>query len=142
MRDLGGLASAASFFGSLVAQIDRSTHAALDEAATIVQSEAKRVIGTYDYGWPPLKPATVARKANGDTPLLETGEMRESIEKTVGQREAAVGSNSDKAVWHELGTPTIPARSFLAGAAVHNEAEVRRILGKRVVASIAGTKVF
>jgi 4-hydroxy-tetrahydrodipicolinate synthase len=29
----------------------------------MVAAEAKRVLGTYDYGWPPLQPETIARMA-------------------------------------------------------------------------------
>jgi hypothetical protein len=43
-----------------------------------------------------------ARKATGDSPLLETGELRDSIEHVVTQEDdevvGHVGSNSDKAV--------------------------------------------
>jgi hypothetical protein len=97
----------------------------LEEAARIIEDEAKRVIGTYEYGWPPLQPATVARKA-ADTPLYETGEMRDSIEHYVDPQslKAEVGSNNPKALWHELGTVTIPARSFLMGAAMRKEKEI------------------
>ena len=79
--------------------------------------------------------------------------MRDSIEhKVISDKEAEIGSNSDIAVIQELGTSTIPARSFLAGAAAH-EAEnvakemarpgegdggrqsVRRSLGRRAAAA-------
>lgn len=95
----------------------------LEKAAVIIETEAKRVIGTYDYGWTPLAPSTVAQKANGDTPLLESGAMRDSIEHVVHATKAYVGSNSDIAVFQELGTANIPARSFLGGAAVHKGKE-------------------
>jgi phage gpG-like protein len=122
--------------------IAHAERAGIEAAAQIVQTEAKRVIGTYDYGWPPLKEATIARKANGDTPLLETGEMRDSIEYTViNDHEAEVGSNSDKAVWHELGTSKIPARSFLAGAAIEKAHEASRVIGISVAAAIASRNI-
>jgi hypothetical protein len=77
------------------------------------------------------EPATPA--GNGDTPLLETGEMRDSIEHSSNSSEALVGSNSDKAVWHELGTIHIPPRSFLALAAAEKgraaAAAAGRIIG-------------
>lgn len=121
-------------FGAHLATIATLTTAAekkgLEKAAQIIEDEAKRVIGTYDYGWAPLKEATIARKINGDTPLLETGEMRDSIEHTVQGRKAEVGSNSDIAVYQELGTSRIPARSFLGGAAVHK--------GKEAAHAVAG----
>lgn len=135
---LGGFAA---FLGEL-AVMDEAERAGLEKAAVIVETEAKRVIGTHDYGWIPLKPATIARKANGDTPLLETGEMRDSIEHTVGHREAHIGSNNDKAVWQELGTSRgIPPRSFLGGAARHKEKEVVEAIGGAVYTHMIGGKV-
>lgn len=116
---------------------------ALYRAALVVQTEAKRVIGTYDYGWPRLQPETIARKG-GDTPLLETGEMRDSIEISVSAdgHTASVGSNNPKAVWHELGTVHIPARSFLMGAALRTEQEVHEIVGKSVFAGLMSGSPF
>jgi hypothetical protein len=109
-------------------------HEALKKAAEIVEEEAKRVIGTYDYGWPALKPETIARKSRGDTPLLETGEMRDSIGHTVFPHEAYVGSNDMKAVYQELGTSRgIPPRSFLGGAAMHKEHEVWEVTHRFMV---------
>lgn len=126
----------AAFLGGL-AEAKALNHHALESAAEIVETEAKRVIGTYDYGWPPLAESTLARKS-ADTPLLETGEMRDSIEHTVHGNEAHIGSNDDKAVWHELGTATIPPRSFLMGAAVAKEKEVVDKIGRAVVAHLSG----
>jgi hypothetical protein len=107
------------------------------KACEMVCEEAKRVIGTYDYDWPQLSPATLAHKFF-NTPLLETGEMRDSIEWTAHGLEGHVGSNSDKAVWQELGTRKIPPRSFLMGAAVHMEPEIHKMAARAVVAVMLG----
>ena len=123
------LGSFGAHLGLLAATSHEAEKGGLEEAAQIIETEAKRVIGTYDYGWTPLADSTVAHKANGNTPLLETGEMRDSIEHVTHGREAEIGSNSDKAVWQELGTSRIPARSFLAGAAVHKGKEVAHAIG-------------
>lgn len=96
----------------------------------MVQAEAKSAIGTYRYGWPPLEPATVARKG-ADTPLLETGELRESIHWTVDGHSAFVGTDDPKAPFHEHGTAHVPPRSFLRGAAMAKEHEVKEILGHK-----------
>lgn len=133
MTDLGDLASAAAFFGGVAIREERNSREALERASKIVQAETQRVIGTYDYGWPKLKPETVARKKNGDTPLLETGELKASIERNNDAHEAYVGSNNPKAVWHELGTSRIPPRSSLGGAARHKEPAVVRILGEGAI---------
>jgi hypothetical protein len=76
-------------------------------ACEMVAGEAQRVIGTYDYGWPSLAASTLAKKS-ADTPLLETGELRASIEWQSNGLRGEVGSNNDKAVWHESGTSRIP----------------------------------
>lgn len=116
---------------------------ALHKAAEIVETEAKAEIGTYQSSagsfaaWAPLKESSISRKANGDTPLLETGEMRDSIGSVVVGNEAHVGSNNDKAVWQELGTSRgIPPRSFLGGAAVRKSSDVKDIIGHTMHGSL------
>lgn len=135
MSGLMSLAGFAAKLGTMAVEVTVAEKSALEKAAVIIEDEAKRVIGTYDYGWPPLAPSTLAHKS-ADTPLLETGEMRASIEHTVREKTAEVGSNDDKAVWHELGTATIPARSFLAGAAVHKGKEAAQEIGREVFAAL------
>lgn len=140
MGDLSLLGFAALMtekIGELVA----GDHEILEQSAQVVETEAKRVIGTFDYGWSPLAPSTLARKA-ANTPLLETGEMRDSIQHNADLREAHIGSNSDKAVWQELGTIHIPPRSFLKGALVHKADEIVEIAGTRVRAVLSGDHVF
>ena len=107
------------------------------KACEMVCTEAKRVIGEgYDF-WPALKPETLARKMMA-TPLLETGELRASIEWQSHGLEGTVGSNNDKAVWQELGTSRIPPRSFLMGAAQHMEDKIHKMAGRAVMAVLAG----
>lgn len=121
---------------------------ALDHAAEIVEVRAKEILGEYqdDTGpfapWRELAASTLADKAAHGypmpSPLLRTGEMRDSIERTVEPRRALVGSDSDIAMWQELGThgPNpgadgyhVPPRSFLGAAAFQKEDEVADILG-------------
>ncbi len=131
------LTSFAAHIAGMVGTLEHSIKDAAKEAGEIVEKEAKRVIGTYDYGWAPLAESTLERKS-ADTPLLETGEMRDSIEHTVrikwlGLRYVTyVGSNNQKAVWHELGTPTIPARPFLRGAVDEKIEDIVEATGRRV----------
>jgi phage gpG-like protein len=126
------LLEGATAFARLAVLYEGEIAVALEDGCKIVEDEAKRVIGTYDYGWIPLKPETVARKATGDSPLLETGEMRESIEHTVVGHSGFVGTNSDIAVFQELGTSRIPPRSFLAGAAMRKGQEVADAVGGKI----------
>lgn len=113
--------SAALFIGMRVAY-EKGVRDALEKACVIIEEDAKSKPGTYQTGWAPLKPATIAQKTTGDSPLLETGEMRDSIEHTVQGKSGFVGSNNDKAVWQELGTSKIPPRSFL-GLAAHEKGQ-------------------
>jgi hypothetical protein len=99
----------AKHFAMIQANVEAAEHRALDRASKLILDECKKEIGNYQSaagpfaGWAPLKPETISRKANGDTPLLETGEMRDSYERVVGKGEAHVGSNNKKALYHELG---------------------------------------
>lgn len=105
-------------------------HGTLDAAGEIVEKEAKRVIGTYDYGWPQLAESTQEQRGYlgypTNEPLLRSGDLRDSISHEVVEEEHAcyVGSDSPIAVYQELGTSRIPPRSFLGGAARAKEHEV------------------
>jgi phage gpG-like protein len=127
------LSEAAAIFAETAVAMDHIEHHCLDEGSKILQDEAKRVIGTYEYGWPQLAPATQARRSAAgvepNEPLLVTGELRDSIERDVQQHVAYVGSNNEKALWHELGTSRIPPRSFLAGAAEAKQEEIGDLIG-------------
>lgn len=123
----------------LVASIElkHHHHAMLEKAAQVLEKEAKQVIGTYDYGWPQLAESTIARKANGNTPLLETGEMRDSIEHNSDEHEAYVGTNDKKAIWQEFGTSRgIPPRPFIGGAADHKGQEAMEEMGLEFFATL------
>lgn len=115
-------------------------HHALERAASIVEKEAKDLIGHEHDFWPPLAESTLERKA-ANTPLLETGEMRDSIEHVVvSHKEAHVGSNNDKAVYHELGTSRIPPRPFLGRAAMRKADEIAELVGREMHAHLIGSK--
>ncbi len=111
----------------------------MDEAARVVQDEAKAMIGHYQRGiepfddWKPLAESTVEEKSRlgfspPDNPLERTGLLRESIERAAGPMEAVVGSNDEVAVFQELGTKFMPPRSFLGAAAVKKQSEVVEII--------------
>lgn len=126
----------ASTLAHMATHLREARHEALEEACIVVEREAKRVIGTYDYGWPQLAQSTqegrVRAGFSANEPLLRTGEMRDSIQHASSPDRGVVGSNNMKAVWQELGTRSIPPRSFLAGALIHEREEVVRIVGRRV----------
>jgi phage gpG-like protein len=126
----------AAFLTGAIVEMKAHKHHALEEAAKIIEKDAKSLIGSHEAGWPPLQPETIARKKTGDSPLLETGELRESIQHTVVGDKAYVGSNSDKAVHNFLGTSKIPARDPLVPAAMRCEAEVTAKVGKVVFSGL------
>jgi hypothetical protein len=127
------LLDGAAFFTGVAAKLEHQSKKKTEMAARIIRDEAKRVLGTYEYDWPSLAASTIERKSTGDSPGLETGKMRRSIKfQVVGTRlnwTAYIGSNDPHAKWFELGTVRQPPRSFLRGAAMRKEKEVKKILG-------------
>ena len=138
---------------------------ALSHCAKLVETEAKAEIATYQdqigpfTAWQDLSENTLyGGYANGvrypgkvelgyappDNPLLRTGEMRDSIGTVISTDglEAQIGSNSDIAVYQELGTEHIPPRSFLGGAMVRKLPEIDKTLGESLFAALMGEKVI
>jgi HK97 gp10 family phage protein len=135
---LFSLAEAAAKFAHFGESMKLANEAILTEWAATVRDKAKAAIGTYKYKWPPLGPAAVAK--HSDTPLLDTGELRDSISAMVEMRgpehgHAVVGSTSEIAVWQELGTSRIPPRSFLAASAKQSEKDLQKIARKYIRAA-------
>ena len=98
---------------TMEADIRLAEEVAVVKACKVVSKTAKNLIGHENPFWPALKPETIARKARGNTPLLETGSMRDSIGWDAPHHDGNVtygdvGSDNPKAVWHELGTKHIP----------------------------------
>jgi hypothetical protein len=153
MRTFNSFLDAGIYVGTVLAAEVELLHAPLDKAAKVVQTEAKAIIGHYQNAagpfapWAQLAPATMDDRASKgfpeDEPLLRTGELRDSVERRVlDGSTAAVGSDSDVAVWQELGTAKIPPRSFLGIAAVHKGEQAAKIIGEGVVQKLVGGKVF
>src|ERR1700730_3102090 len=112
-------------------------HAVVARACELICAEAKRVLGTEGYDWPQLSPATLAHKMQSGM-LLETGALRASIEWNSSGNEGHVGSNFDRAVFHEFGTSKIPPRPFLAGAAMAMEDKIHKMAARAVMAVMRG----
>jgi phage gpG-like protein len=113
------------------------------EGCAMVAERAKDMIGAPQAGWAPLSPETLKRKDGVNTPLLESGELRSSIEWNSDATEGYVGSNNRKAVLQEFGTSRgIPPRSFLGAAAVQMEGDIDRMAERGVAAVFEGTGVF
>lgn len=107
----------------------------LTKGCEIFKDSAETAIGTYRFNWPQLAPATLARKS-ADTPLLETGALKDSIAYNVSRGEAYVGTDHFVAAWQEFGTRTIPPRPFMGGALNEKGADVQALFGKAMVAKL------
>jgi hypothetical protein len=68
--------------------------------------------------------------------------VRDSIEHTVGREGGDVvgyvGTNNPIAKYHELGTRTIPPRSFLGEAAMRKEHKIHEMMGRATIATFHG----
>jgi phage gpG-like protein len=147
MAGIMGLAEAAARMAAAAADIEAAKRAALEAACVTIETKAKNYIGVPHSWWPPLAAETLRRKDGVNTPLLEQGNMRDSIEHTVvDNNHAWVGSNDPVAEYQELGTSRgIPPRSFLAHAAQDSGEEIAkmtaRIVGGAIGAGLAGSRV-
>jgi hypothetical protein len=125
-------------------------HRILEHACVEIEARAKEKIGEYQgaagpfSAWAPLAQATIDdRVASGyspDQPLLREGDMRDSIEHKVSGHEGHVGSDSDVALYQELGTSSIPPRSFLGGAAFELAPKIVEETGAEFTAFLSGGK--
>jgi hypothetical protein len=123
-------------------------HRLLEHACEEIEKRAQAKIGEYQHkagpfsAWAPLADAPVQDRIDqgypANEPLLRSGEMRDSIEHKVIGHEGHVGSDSDIALWQELGTDKIPARSFLGGAAFELEPKIREETGISFSAWLSG----
>jgi phage gpG-like protein len=152
MTEFNGMAAFAEQLLTLAVAEHEAAQASLEQGAKLIEKRAKNKIGEYQeqvgpfIAWPELAESTKSdRAAQGfpeDEPLLRTGEMRDSIGHQVGEGEAVIGSNDDRAVWQELGTAHIPPRSFLGGAAAEKAHEIWEITGRNAVVALVGRDVF
>jgi hypothetical protein len=109
------LAAYAAHLGRVVERMPAAKEKGLTVAATMVAERARDKLGTYQPGWAPLKPETVARKQTGDSPLLETGGMRGTVTERISPVKATISAGGP-AIWQELGTSKIPPRPFMGPA--------------------------
>lgn len=139
------LSDLARDLGRLSVAFELARHEALEEACKIVEEEAKRVVGTYDYGWPQLQPETQKERVRlgftANEPLLRTGEMRDTITHHIEGNVGYVGSPSKIALYQELGTSKNPPRSFLGGAAQAKEADIHTLGATALKKAITGALI-
>jgi HK97 gp10 family phage protein len=154
MKQFGNITDFVEHLAALAIAEEIAIRKGLNQAAKLVEKEAKAEIGNYQdeigpfIAWPELAEATktdrIRHGYSEDDPLLRTGDLRDSIGTVISTdgMEAQVGSNSDIAVYQELGTEHIPPRSFLGGAMARKLPEVKEILGASLVAGLVGERVF
>ena len=143
MREFESLAKFAEHLAIMSVAVVAAEHKALKRCAKLVEATAKSEIGTYQDAvgpfpaWPALAESTEDQKEKSgyplNSPLLRTGEMRDSIEHEVSGNEAVIGSKSDIAAYQEFGTDKIPPRPFIGPAAFRNKEKIRRIIGEATV---------
>jgi hypothetical protein len=154
LREFKSFAEAAAHCAELALVQHEADHRSLVRATDLLQKKAKDKIGQYQpeagefVAWAELAESTKQdRERQGypeNEPLLRVGILQESIETLVLPDEGLgyVGSNSDIAVWQELGTTKIPPRSFLGSTAVENLEAIVNIVGETSVVALVGKAVF
>jgi HK97 gp10 family phage protein len=138
----------AEHLAKLAATETVALQAGLKKAAKLVEKEAKKEIGHYQPevgsfpAWAELADSTkedrVRQGYPENEPLLREGDLRDSYQHEVKGYEAAIGSDSDIAVYHEFGTVKMPARPVLGPAAFKNKEKIRAILGAAAFSGLIG----
>lgn len=116
-------------FGLVAIEYEVIQHGLLEAAAKDFLKKAKAAMGTYEYGWPQLQADTISRKTTGDTPLIETGEMKESGSYEIHTDFVLVGFEDPKMHFHEFGTPHVPPRPVIGGTIDHHGQEIADDIG-------------
>ncbi|WP_051134127.1 HK97 gp10 family phage protein [Methylocystis sp. ATCC 49242] len=136
--------------------MDRDVGAAMEAAVVkgckMIERKAKAQIGHLQPFWPPLAQSTQDERVRlgyaANKPLLRTGELKRSIQMAAPYRDGNrvfgyVFSDSEIAVYQELGTKTIPPRSFIKTAADGQAHLVAQMAAKMVVhAMVHGGKEY
>jgi len=152
MREFASPAAFAAFLARVRDAIPRAEHEGLHAGARIVQEEIKAGMGSAQgaiHGlpeWPDLAERTQAERARkGYDPngmLVRTGELRASVQYTVGEGHASIGSDDPIAVYQEFGTPDaahpIPPRPFVGSGLFRAADKAVDAMVKPVIAALEG----
>lgn len=155
MRNFDSFGAFADHLFLVSAKTKIALHEGVKQACEAVEKTAKAEIGVYqdavgtlqdDIGvfpaWAQLAESTERQKeAMGyplDSPLLASGEMRDSIKSEVVGLNGVVASDDQLLVWDEQGTEHMSPRPVMGPAAVRNEDKVLRILSEAVGAALIG----
>ncbi|SOY56859.1 hypothetical protein [Cupriavidus taiwanensis] len=150
MKNFRSLADFANHLTVMAAESKVVTGYMVEKGAESIQKIAKSEIAHYQPAvgpfakWEELTAETEFEKIRlgypVDAPLLRTGEMRDSISYVVSlERNAAViGSDDQKMVWHEQGTPKMPPRAVLGPAAIRANEDLKPRFSRTIAAWLAG----
>jgi len=116
----------------------------LRKAGAFLEGAIKQTITEGRSEWPPLSPATIAKKKSS-RPLVDTGKLRDSVTHKVEAEQNRVlvgvfGKEAIIAAVHEFGTNragrghkvTIPQRSFLRSTFDEKKDEIERLIDAEV----------
>lgn len=140
-REFTSLAGFAEFLAERSVVAAEEARLALGRGAKLIADRAKSKIGHEQPDWPPLAESTLEEKARlgygVPDPLLREGDLRDSIEFQADGDQAAVGSDDPVAEYQELGTSTIPPRSFLASSAAEQSDRIAALIGTAYYRALA-----
>lgn len=132
----------------VVPNIPSAMREGLHEVGEVITASAQAKFGEYQPAvykfpkWAPLSEATIESGNPNNTPLLRTGETRDSVDYTIDGDNVVIGSSEPTMVYHEVGTKTEPPRPVLGPAAYEARAMIRQIMGKAtVLAVVPGMKL-
>ncbi|OQS42337.1 hypothetical protein [Chromobacterium haemolyticum] len=146
--EFSSLGELALHLAAVSAAHQQHMHEGLEKCAKRIEETAKAEIGTYQSAvgpfpaWDPLADSTEQQKAQkgypADSPLLASGDMRDSIEHVVRGHEAVIGAKDKKMVYHEFGTNKIPPRPVFGPALFRNKEFILRTIGRAAVSGLVG----
>lgn len=160
MREFRGLAAFIAHLEAVQVAIPGAEKRGLTAGADLIRDEARAEIGTYQRSetgpfeaWRELADSTKADRVRlgytENDPLLREGDMRASIHTLVSGHEALIGSNSDVALWQEMGTEGpypgpdgchVPPRHFLGVAAFRKGEAAAALIGLHVSWTLAAMR--
>ena len=124
-------------------RVGKTSEAMVQTLAKEAFDESTRMFGTYDHegDWPGLAERTLVTHrqkqdliaAAGfpgvDTPLVVSGELKESVGMSVTGDSASVGTNNILMTYHELGAGHVPPRPVFGPTANFVASKMDEILG-------------
>ena len=160
MREFPNLGAFIAHLAQVQVAIPAAERRGLRAGAELIRDEARAEIGTYQRAetglfapWRELADRTKADRLRlgftENDPLLRTGDMRDSIHCTIGTHAALIGSNSDVALWQEMGTEGphpgmdgyhVSPRHFLGVAAFRKGEQAAALIGQHVAWTLAAQR--